>query len=159
MSDESTERRIAEAVAVFAKDIGTWDIELTVTPAPGAPSVIQRATSENRMLGGRWLIVDYRAESGFEGHGVYGWDDAKRSYVGTWVDSMQSSAARATGTWDPKTRTMTFLMHGTHQGRNFRYREVTQLLEDGVQLHTNLVPTPDGGEFEMIRATYRRRSR
>lgn len=159
MSDESSERRIAEALAVFAKDIGTWDIELTVTPAPGAPSVVQRATTENRMLGGRWLIVDYRAESGFEGHGVYGWDDAKRSYIGTWVDSMQGGVARSTGTWDAKSRTMSFVTQGAQQGRNFRYREVSQLLEDGMQLYTNLVPTPEGGEFEMIRATHRRRDR
>ncbi len=38
----------------------------------------QKGVSTNRRIGdGRWLIVDYRAEGGFEGHGVYGYDAAK----------------------------------------------------------------------------------
>ena len=42
------------------------------------------------------------------------------------------------------------------EGETMRYREVIRTLEDGSQVYSNLMPTPGGGEFEMVRATYRR---
>jgi hypothetical protein len=135
------------------------DAEVDVTLAPGVPPIHQKGVTTNRLIGGgRWLVVDYKADSGFEGHGVYGWDPSAGNYVGVWVDSMQSSIARSTGAWDPATRTMTFQSEATHQGQTVRYTETTQAIEDGTQVYRNLVPTPDGGHFEMIRSVYRRRS-
>ncbi|HET7903919.1 MAG TPA: DUF1579 family protein [Candidatus Eisenbacteria bacterium] len=152
------EAAIAAAVAVFQKDVGEWDAVLEVRPQPGAPPLVQKGVYRNRMVGGRWLIVDYSSDSGFEGHGVYGWDHDLGKYVGTWVDSMQGSIARSIGTWDPAARTMTFETEATHGGRPFRYREITQAMPDGTQVYRNLVPLPTGEEFEMIRSVYRRRS-
>ncbi len=150
---------MSDPTAVFAKDEGVWDAEVEIRPGPGAPVVRQKGVSTNRRIGGgRWLIVDYRAESGFEGHGVYGYDAAKGKYTAAWVDSMQACIARSEGDWDPATRTMTFVTEATHGGRTIRYREITQTLPDGTQVYRNLVPTPDGGEFEMIRSVYRRRA-
>jgi hypothetical protein len=147
----------SEAIAVFAKDLGDWDAEVEVRPGPGAPPLAQRGVSTNRLVGGKWLVIDYRADSGFEGHGIYGWDASKGKYTGAWVDTMQTCIARSEGTWDPATRTMTYLTEATHGGGTIRYRELTQTVEDGVLLYRNLVPMPDGGEFEMIRTVYRRR--
>jgi hypothetical protein len=150
---------IAAAMAVFQKDVGEWDAEIEVRPEPGAEPIRQHGVAVNRLIaGGRWLVVEYRAEGGFEGHGVYGWDPAAGRYVGTWVDSMQPSIARSTGTWDSATKTMTFETETSHGGRPFRYREVTQTMPDGSQVYRNLVPLPNGEEFEMIRTVYRRRA-
>jgi hypothetical protein len=155
--DERT-KRIASRTAVFAKDVGVWDAEVVMHPVPGAAPLQMKGVSDNRRIGnGHWLVIDYKAESGFEGHGIYGWDEAKGSYVGVWVDSMQASIAQSQGTWNAETRTMTFLTELSHEGRTIRYREVTQTLEDGVQVYRNLLATPDGGELEMIKTTYRRR--
>ncbi len=158
MSDASVEQRIAAACAVFRKDEGVWDAETEIRPAPGAPVIRQKGVSTNRLIGGgRWLVVEYRSESGFEGHGVYGWDAAKATYTGAWVDSMQTCIARSEGTWDPAARTMTFVTDATHGGRTIRYREITQTRDDGTQVYRNLVPVPGSGEFEMIRTVYRAR--
>lgn len=70
---------------------------------------------------------------------------------------MQAAIARSEGAWDPAKRTMTFTTEVTHGDRTVRYREITETQEDGTQIYRNLVPAPDGSEFEMIRATYRRR--
>lgn len=157
MSDEA-ERAIAEANAVYDKDVGTWDAEMEIRPGPDAPVIHQRGVSHNRRIaGGRWLVIDYRADSGFEGHGVYGWDPARSCYVGIWVDSMSSVVARSTGTWDAASRTMTYRTEAEHGGRTIHYREITQEQADGSLLYRNLVPAPEGGEFEMIRSIYRRR--
>ncbi|HSQ60251.1 MAG TPA: DUF1579 family protein, partial [Acidobacteriota bacterium] len=119
------EAAIAAAVAVFQKDVGEWDAVLEVRPQPGAPPLVQKGVYRNRMVGGRWLIVDYSSDSGFEGHGVYGWDPDLGAYVGT---------------WDPDARTMTFVTEATHGGRPVRYREITQAMPDGTQVYRNLVP-------------------
>ena len=75
--------------------------------------------------------------------------------VGTWVDSMQTSIAFSEGEWDPSGKTMTYVVEA-NQGAH-RYQEITEHRDDGTLLYRNVLSTPEGGEFEMIRATHRRR--
>lgn len=157
MSAPAIEDQVKAATALFQKDVGVWNVELEIRPGPDAAPIRQKGISTNRTIAeGRWLIVDHRTEGGFEGHGVYGWDPGTGKYTGTWVDSMQTRIAHSEGTWDAETRTMTFVTETSHQGRTIRYREITQTLDDGSRVYRHLVPTPDGGEFEMIHATYRK---
>lgn len=143
---------------VFADDVGVWDAEMEIFPSPGAAPVRMTAVSTNRRIcGGRWLVVDFVAASGFEGHGVYGWDDAAGKYVGTWVDTTRTSIGRAEGTWDPATRTMTFVTRAVQEGRTLLTREVTRTVDDGTRTYSNFVTLTEG-EHEMIRTTYRRRA-
>lgn len=159
MNDDALNQEIEAATAVFEKDVGVWDAEVTIRPGPGAPPIPQKGTSTNRRIGGgRWLIVDYRADGGFEGHGIYGWDASARRYTGVWVDSMQTSITRSVGTWDAEARRMTFEAETTHGDRVIRYREITETLPDGRQLYRNLIVMPDGSDFEMIRTLYTRRA-
>ena len=146
-----------QPIAVLEMDVGEWDAEVEVRPGPDAAPLRQTGLASNRLVAGKWLVVDYRADSGFEGHGIYGWDEAKGKYTGAWVDSMQTCIARSEGTWDADARTMSYVTEATHRGRIIRYRELRQFLDDGTRLYRNLVPLPDGGEFEMIRTVYRRR--
>jgi hypothetical protein len=146
-----------EAQRVLTKDLGTWDVELVITPGPGAPPNTTKGTATNRLVAGRWLVTDHTTESGFEGHGVYGWDEANACFVGVWVDSGGAGIARGVGTWDDAGRTMTFDMEVEHQGQTIRYQEVTESLEDGTRRYRNVMSMPGGDEFEVITATYRRR--
>lgn len=147
-----------KALEVLAKDVGTWDADLVVQQAPGAEPSRTKGVSRNRMeCGGRWLVVDFTADSGFTGHGVYGFDPAKGRYVGLWVDNMRSFAAVSEGTWDADARTMTFVTEAAVQGRSLRWREITTTEADGLQTMVTLFPGPDGTEHEGIRITYRRR--
>lgn len=156
--NEEAERAIAERNEVFERDVGTWDADSQIRPGPNAAPISMRGVYSNRRIaGGRWLLVDYRSDSGFEGHGVYGWDPSRGAYVGIWVDSTESVIARSEGAWDPATRTMTYVTEAERGGATFRYREITQTLDDGTLLYRNLMPAPDG-EFEMIRIVCRRRS-
>jgi hypothetical protein len=158
MSEEA-ERAIAKMNEVFERDVGTWDAESQIRRSPTAAPISMRGVYRNRPIaGGRWLAVDYQSDSGFEGHGVYGWDPARGAYVGIWVDSTESVMARSEGRWDEATRTMTYVTEADRGGSTFRYREITQAQDDGSLLYRNLMPAPGGGEFEMVRIVYRRRS-
>lgn len=144
---------------VFEKDVGTWDAEVEVRPAPGAPVQASRGVSVNRLIaGGAWLVADYVADSGFEGHGVYGFDQTKNSYVGTWVDSMRRFLVIAEGDWDEANKRMTYRGEAKMpDGRVLRWREETTTLDRDTQVFRSFMALPDGSDFEMMTVKYRRR--
>jgi len=145
--------------AVFEKDVGTWDAVIRVFGTPGEIVNETRGVAMNRLIAsGRWLVMNFRADSGFEGHGIYGFDPARGKYVGTWVDTMRTSLAQLEGTWDPEKRTMTFLGEmKTPDGRTVRWREETQHTDDRTQVYRSIVLLPDGKEHVALEVTYRRR--
>ncbi len=142
---------------LFEKDVGTWDAEVTVTPAPGAAPQVSKGVSTSRLVGGRWLVTDYEAESGFAGHGVYGFDPSKRRYVGTWVDTARTFLVVYEGDWDPAAKALTFRCEARlPDGRELRWREVTTWLGPDEQRFRSLFPGP-GGDHELMAVIYRRR--
>jgi hypothetical protein len=141
-------------LAFLAEDAGTWSAEMVVNGPSGPQRSVGRSVS--RMLGGRWLVTDFKNETGFEGHGVYGFDPARGAYVGTWVDDMRPFLPVMEGRWDEATRTMTYVGEATMNGRPFRWRETTERVDADTRVFRTFMPTPDGGEFEVVTATYRR---
>lgn len=81
------------------KDVGEWDATITVTPSPGATPQESTGRLVGRLIsGGRWLITDFKNHTtGFEGHGIYGYNVASKRYVGTWVDAQKASLSMAPG--------------------------------------------------------------
>ncbi len=136
----------AAALAVFRTDVGEWDIELEVTPYPGADVNRTGGVATNRLVGGRWLVSDQTTDSGFAGHGVYGWDPVQGAYVDVWVDAIGGGIAQGTGTWDEASSTMTYDFEVEFQDQVVRYRGVIQTQEDGTQLYRNLPAMPNGTE-------------
>ena len=144
---------------VLAADVGTWDADVRVHPAPGVDALPSKGILINRLgCGGRWLVSDFRNEAGFEGHGIHGWDPARGCYVATWVDTERTFLGVAEGTWDAAARTMTYRWEASLGGKTVRWREVTDKSQSGVLVFRQYMPAPGGGEFEMIHATYRRRT-
>jgi hypothetical protein len=144
---------------VFEKDVGTWDAEVVVRPSPGAAEQRSRGvmTSE-RVCGGKWLMTHFKNEtSGFEGHGLYGFDTQKLQYTGTWVDDQRTFLAVGQGTWDEEARTMTYRYEVELPGRTLKWREITFRQDEGTHLFRSMFTGPDGVEFEMMTVTYRRR--
>jgi hypothetical protein len=156
-TDTSEVSHLVLATAVLEADVGIWDGTQEIAPRPGAELQHHRSVSTRSLLADRWLVVDFRSDSGFVGHGVYGWDPTAQAYTGVWVDSMMTSIARATGRYDLATSTMTYTVEVAHNGRTIRYREVIERPDEDTRLYTQLVPLPAGGEHPMIRITYRRR--
>jgi hypothetical protein len=152
-SNTSTEVEVLEA------DVGVWSAEVEVRPTPDAPVQRSQGKLANRMCG-PWLVSDFKNEtSGFEGHGLYGWDSIERTYVGTWVDPMRRGLVVMKGEWDPSARTMTYVGEMSRpDGSRIRWREVTEKPEDDVRIFRSFVPTPGGTELEVMTVRYERRS-
>jgi hypothetical protein len=152
MTSEAPEWKILE------NDVGTWDAEVEVTTHPGAPVQRSKGVSVARLLGDRWLVIEFKNETGFEGHGVFGWDTGKQKFVGVWVDAMRTTLVPLQGDWDAAARTMTYTGEMPRpDGTVLRWREITEKPDADTQIFRQIFAMPDGGGFEMMKVVYRRR--
>lgn len=153
----------AAELAVLKVFEGTW--ECTATFAPGAPFPPMTGTETNVPgLGGLWLIseVSCRAADGtpFLGHGIYGWDAARRKYVSAWVDSFTPMLATAFGDADRSGKVLTFRgeQPDPQTGNMVPVRSVSEVHDAGRRTFTMYAPGPDGREAAMMTITYRRKA-
>ncbi len=149
---------MSDELSVLARDVGTWDAEVSIVPGPGAPPLSSRGVAVNKLIaGGRWLVMDFINETGFEGHGVYGYDDRRKLYVSTWVDNMRTSLVVAEGRFDAATGTMSYESQATMpDGSTVRWREDTRTVDEDTRTFRQLFLMPEG-EIETMTVTYRRR--
>jgi len=153
------EPEIGPELALLGKDVGAWSAEITVTPQPGAEPQSSTGRLIARLIcGGRWQVSDFKNHTtGFEGHGIYGFNPATRRYVGTWVDDMRSSLYLGEGDWDEASRTMTFHWSAALPGgRSMTWREITTSISDSERDFRVVFPGPDGQDFQMMHVRYRR---
>lgn len=147
--------------ALLARDVGTWDATVEMRMAPGDKPQASKGLEQSRLLGGLWLITDFKSEimgQPFEGRGVLGYDPGKKKYVGTWVDSMSLSISPSEASYDATTRTLSGWMEGPDMsGKIVRSRETTVWKNDDTRVFTIYSTTPDGVEFPGLQITYTRR--
>jgi hypothetical protein len=145
---------------VLKKDVGTWDATVEMLMPPGAPP---STGTEVTTLGpgGLWVITDFQSQmmgAPFQGHGVGGWDPAKKKYVGAWVDSMSTAVFVTESTYDAASRSMTGTLEGPGpDGQPMKMKAVTQYKDDDTRVFTMYMPGPDGKEAPSMRITYKRR--
>ncbi len=149
---------MSDQAKTFELDVGTWDGEIDVRPHPGAEPLRSKGVMVSRMVGGRWIVSDFRNETtGFEGHGIFGWDDGKQAYVATWVDATRGSLVIGMGSMDPSARTMTFRYELARGGNILRWRDVNRFIDDDTQEFRSFIEIAPGTEHEVVSARYRRR--
>ena len=141
------------------KEVGEWNAAITITPAPGAAPQESTGRLVGRLIsGGRWLVTDFRNHTtGFEGHGIYGYNAAAGRYVGTWVDDMRSQIYVGEGEWDEASQTMTYTWSATlPNGQAMNWKETSRTTAANERVFRVVFPGPDGKDFEMMRVLYRR---
>jgi len=97
---------------VLKNDVGEWDVEIKVWSEPGAEPDVSKGTESTRMFGGYWTITNFEGNMmgfDFKGHGSYGYDTAKKKYVGTWIDSLGPFMMQTEGDYDKETETLTMV--------------------------------------------------
>jgi len=92
--------------AVLARFVGDWD---ALTTGMGEPT--KGKQTSKLACDGMFLVTTYNGEFmgvPFEGRGVMGFDLEGKKYQHVWVDSMTPKMAVEDGTWDEKSKTLTF---------------------------------------------------
>jgi hypothetical protein len=143
--------------------VGTWDVQMTMWQAPGAPAQVSKGVSEDTwVLGGRFVRESVHSEFNgmpFEGLGYTGYDNFKKQYVGSWMDTMGTMMMTMTGSADSsgKVITATSTMDDVMTGKKITVRQVTRIVDANKHVFEMFGPDPAGNEFKMMEAVYTRK--
>jgi Protein of unknown function (DUF1579) len=143
--------------------VGTWDAKVTMWPAPGVPPQVSTGTSKSTsILGGRWIQQEYTGSMmgmSFTGIGYTGYDNVKKQYVGTWMDSMTTSMMVSTGAAgsDPNTFEFTSSMDDPSSGKTMQLKEKVTVVDANHHSMEMWMPSPDGNMFKMMQIDYTRK--
>jgi hypothetical protein len=114
------------------------------------------------VLDGRFLRQDFKGNWGgqpFEGLGFLGYDNVKKEYVSTWMDSMSTGIAQAAGQYDAATKTIkdqgSFSCPLTGE-KNTPFRAEWKIVDANNMVYNMFAKGPDGKEFQSMELKYKR---
>jgi hypothetical protein len=146
---------------VLKAEEGNWDAVVESWMEPGKPPTTSKGTETNTLLGGLWLVTDFKGDfmgAPFLGHGVMGWDQNKKKYVSTWVDSMSTGPSTGEATYDAGTKTLAGWMEGPDlSGKVMKMKQTCVLKDADTRIFTMSNVGADGKESPAMRITYKRR--
>lgn len=143
---------------ILKRDVGTWDAT-TEMSMPGLQPMTMTGVETSTLMAGRWLVTEWTSDmmgQPFEGHGIAGWDPAKKAYVTVWVDSMNAEISHGESTYDPETDSLT----GWMEMRDLLGgKSKVKTVEEWPDENTRIVKIfgPDGGDEPFMTFTYERR--
>ena len=143
--------------------VGTWDAKITMWMAPGAPPQESTGTSENKwVLGGRFVEQRYEGNfmgQPFSGVGYTGYDNFKKKYVGTWMDTMGTMIMVSQGSADAtgKTLTMTSTIDDIMTGKPASIKSEIKIVDPGHHVMEMWGPDPTGKQFKTMEIRYTRK--
>lgn len=141
---------------------GTFDTVTRMWMAPDKPPQESKGKAENRMiLDGRFLQQDYKGSfmgQPFAGVGLTGYDNLKKKYVGSWVDSMGTSLSVLEGSEDPSGKVLTMSMRTTDptSGKEVESRTVTRIESEAKHVFEVYDKLPTGKEVKTMEIVYTR---
>jgi len=140
--------------------VGTWDCAMKMWMGPGDPMEFT-GTEVNRALGPFHVLSEFKCDDmmgmPFEGHGVMSWDPVKKKYVSIWVDATEPTPAIAEGTYDEKTKTLTFTGDAMMMGQKMRMRQVVTLKDADHAAFDMFLTAPGAKEMQSMNIEYSRR--
>jgi hypothetical protein len=138
--------------------VGTWDAKITMWMAPGAPPQESTGTSENKwVLGGRFVEQRYEGTfmgQPFSGVGYTGYDNYKKKYIGTWMDTMGTMMMISQGDATGKTLTMTSTMDDIMTGKTATVKSEIKIVAPDHHVMEMWGPDPSGKQFKTMEIDY-----
>lgn len=149
---------------VLAQEVGTWDAKTKMWMAPGTPPLESTAEETNKLLGGKWLMSEFKGDMGgmpFTGHGQFGYDPVSKKYTGTWIDSTSPFLSVMEGTMDEKSKTLTMMSKGRDPmtGKESLAKMVSTYTDEDHKTFEMFMPVPGNKDewWKMMEVTYTRR--
>ena len=141
---------------------GTWSATVTSWMAPGAPPMVSKGTSTNSyILGGRFLQEKFEGTfmgQPFNGIGYTGYDNIKKHYFGTWMDSMSTGMMTSTGSMDgANSWKYTGTMGDPMTGKDSPVESKLTIADKDHHTMEMWAPGPGGKMFKMMEIKYSRK--
>jgi hypothetical protein len=146
---------------MIAKSDGKWNADVSMWMAPGAPPEKSTAVCENKMImGGRYQQSVHKGtimNMPFEGMNLLAYDNAKKTFISSWVDNMGTGIMYMEGTWDEATKSINFKGKSVDPttGKDMDIREVFKLVDDNNQI-MEMYSTVNGKEIKTMEIKFTR---
>jgi len=143
--------------------VGTWDAKVSMFMDPSQPPMVSSGTSENSwVLGNREVMQKFTGTfmgGPFSGVGYNGYDNVKKQYWGTWMDTMSTGVMVSTGNTPDNGKTWKFTssMPDPMTGKDAPMEEKITVTDKDHHTFEMWTPGPDGKMFKMMEITYTRR--
>jgi hypothetical protein len=143
--------------------IGSFTVKTKMWMDPSKPPEETGGTSENKwVLGGRFVEqhVDGTAMGQpFSGIGYTGYDNYKKKYVGSWVDSMGTMIMTSAGTADASGKQITFwsTMDDVVMKKTMKVKSQVTIVDADHHTYEMWGPAPDGKMFKTLEVQYTRK--
>lgn len=152
--------------------VGSWDysVKYWYNPDPKAPPMVSSGkTTAKAIMGGRYVQSDHAGkfqmpgpdgslkDIDFKGMSVDGYDNVKKKFISSWVDNMGTGIMLAEGSYDPATKSLTYLAEEeVMPGVKTKVRQVLKLTDN--DHHTLEIYEDRGGtDFKTMEITYARK--
>jgi Protein of unknown function (DUF1579) len=113
--------KLNENHKLLADLAGDWRYTVKMWTAPNTPAMESKGTASRKpMMNGRYFTLDVTGKMKmpgadgkmqdftFKGHGMEGYDNVKKKFVGTWMDNMGTGIMMSEGDYDPTSKTFTY---------------------------------------------------
>ena len=147
---------------MLAQFAGRWTSEASME-MPGGEDIVCKGMETSRMMGGLWLVATGEGEMPDGGKGesmiTLGYDPAKKTYVGTFVCSVQDMMWEYTGKFDATGKKLILSTEGPSMiepGKTANYEETMELVDADHKTFTSKILMPDGTWMELVKVTYER---
>ena len=140
----------------FKRLVGRWNCEMKMFSPQ--PSTSKGSATFQVIMGGRYMQQRFRAKmqgQSFQGMGITGYDNAKKKYVGIWVDNMGTGIMSVEGTYDAKKQTLTEIGTSSSPTGTMKMRMTSHYIDKDKFLFTMYLTIPNG-ERKLMEITYTR---
>ena len=159
---EPSPEEIQKAYEKFAKPgihhknlrrlVGRWKGEVTQYMGPKTSTSTGTAVFRS-IMGGRYLVQNWRGSfegKAFVGMSIAGYDNAKKKYVSSWIDSMGTGIMNSTGTYDVKKRTLTEIGVSSSPMGDMKFKMVSKYIDNDNFTLTMYMVSPEGEKKAMF---------
>lgn len=115
--------KLNENHKLLAQFVGTWtaDVKMWMNPDPNAKPTENKATTVRKaLMGGRYFMAENDGkmpmpgpdgkmkETDFKGMSLEAYDNVKKKFIATWIDSMGTGILVLEGDYDPAAKAFTY---------------------------------------------------
>ena len=147
---------------LFATLAGSWTTTTKEWMEPGKPPTESTGTAELKMLlDGRFLYQEFVSQmmgQPFSGIGIDGYDNLRKKYVTTWMDTMGTGFFTMEGTASADGKTITLKgQHDEPGGGQMTHRAVWKIVDNNTQTFDMYGTHHRGKEMKMLEIAYTRK--
>ena len=147
----------------MAKQVGTWEAEVSQWMDPSAPPTKAKATDVVKMaMNGLYQVADFSSDMmgmPMMGQSTLGYDNAKKKFVLAWIDNLGSGIVYMTGNYDAATKTLSLKGKQTDPitGNDSDIRQEHQFVDEDTYVMTMYGAGMDGKEMKFMEGTFKRK--